>query len=154
METVTVSEKLKTLAKDLRKDFPRSPRETLAGYVLAARALDKCRAKLCGIHGAYKFNQRLDRMFFDFTGIDAEAFEAYVATGADDEEVAAWIRENSRIKERAEIVTWNNRMRSLQIRDLPDSLQEYIEDYVEQNVPKHRPIYAFFDMFDLEEGRL
>jgi hypothetical protein len=35
---------LEVLAKDLSKDFPRSPRETLAGYVLAGRTLDKCRA--------------------------------------------------------------------------------------------------------------
>jgi Domain of unknown function (DUF5069) len=38
-------EKVKLLARDLRngKTFPRSPRETLGGYVLAARAVDKCR---------------------------------------------------------------------------------------------------------------
>ena len=30
--------------KLLAKDYPRSPRETLAGYVIAARMLDKCRA--------------------------------------------------------------------------------------------------------------
>jgi 50S ribosomal subunit-associated GTPase HflX len=43
-------EKVKLLARDLRneKEFPRSPRETLAGYVLAAHALDKCRADLVG----------------------------------------------------------------------------------------------------------
>jgi hypothetical protein len=38
--------KVKNLARDLSKDFPRSPRETLAGYVIAARTLDKCRAAL------------------------------------------------------------------------------------------------------------
>jgi hypothetical protein len=41
-------EKVKLLARDLRngKEFPRSPREALAGYVLTARAVDKCRAVL------------------------------------------------------------------------------------------------------------
>ena len=36
-------ERVKLLARDLRdgKEFPRSPRATLAGYVLAARAVDK-----------------------------------------------------------------------------------------------------------------
>jgi len=35
-------EKVKLLARDLRdgKEFPRSPRATLGGYVLAARAVD------------------------------------------------------------------------------------------------------------------
>ena len=43
---VTPSQKLKLLALDLTKPkiFPRSPRETLGGYVLAGRTLDKCRA--------------------------------------------------------------------------------------------------------------
>ena len=46
-------EKVKLLARDLRggKHFPRSPRATLAGYVLAARAIDKCRAVLLGWEG-------------------------------------------------------------------------------------------------------
>jgi hypothetical protein len=46
-------EKVKLLARDLRdrKEFPRSPRQTLAGYVLAARAVDKCRAVLVGGKG-------------------------------------------------------------------------------------------------------
>jgi len=31
-------------ALDLNTAFPRSPRETVAGYVVAGRVLDKCRA--------------------------------------------------------------------------------------------------------------
>ena len=51
-------ETVELLARDLRdgKEFPRSPRETLAGYVLAARALDKCRADLVGWEGEYHSN--------------------------------------------------------------------------------------------------
>ena len=39
---------LNTLAKDLMKEYPRSPHETLGGYVIAARMLDKCRALVNG----------------------------------------------------------------------------------------------------------
>ncbi|MFV1994189.1 MAG: DUF5069 domain-containing protein, partial [Verrucomicrobiales bacterium] len=39
---------LTELALDLRSAFPRSPRATLAGYVIAGRTLDKCRAELAG----------------------------------------------------------------------------------------------------------
>ena len=45
------NQNLKSLAKDLNKDYPRSPREMLAGYVIAARILDKCRAVLAGTAG-------------------------------------------------------------------------------------------------------
>ena len=50
---MSAKEKLQLLAPDLTKNFPRSPRETLAGYVIAARAVDKCRAVLAGTAGEY-----------------------------------------------------------------------------------------------------
>src|SRR5437868_5413801 len=98
-------------ALDLTRTFPRSPRETLAGYVHAARMLDKCRATIAGTAGDYHYNCPLDRFLLDFTGLDAEAFKAFVATGTDDAAVAAWITERSKIKDQGEVVAWNNKMR-------------------------------------------
>ena len=46
-------DKVKHLAKDLRKGYPCSPREKLGGYVIAARCGDKCRAFLLGMNGEY-----------------------------------------------------------------------------------------------------
>jgi len=37
----------------MEKNSPRSPRAKLAGYVLAARAVDKCRAVLLDWQGEY-----------------------------------------------------------------------------------------------------
>ena len=84
-------EKVKLLARDLRngKQFPRSPRETLAGYVLAARAVDKCRAVLVGWQGEYHSNCPLDQRWLKFAEIYYAAFRQFVATGATDEEIAA-----------------------------------------------------------------
>ena len=48
-------EKLQTLARDLRKTPPRSPREKLGGFVIAARMVDKARADLLGTNGEYNF---------------------------------------------------------------------------------------------------
>ncbi|MGD1089888.1 MAG: DUF5069 domain-containing protein, partial [Verrucomicrobiota bacterium] len=56
-------------AKDLTKEYPRSPRVTLAGYVIAARMLDKCRAAISGTLGEYHFDCPLDRYFLQFAGI-------------------------------------------------------------------------------------
>ena len=47
---------VRALARNLAKDYPRSPRETLCGYVIAARTLDKCRASLAGTAGEYHFD--------------------------------------------------------------------------------------------------
>ena len=49
------TDKLKQLARDLRKTPPHSPRDTLGGFVIAARMLDKARADLLGINGEYNF---------------------------------------------------------------------------------------------------
>jgi hypothetical protein len=77
-------EKVKLLACDLRngKEFPRSPRETVGGYVLAARAVDKCRAVLVGWQGEYHSNCPLDHRWLKFAEIDHHAYRSFVATGA------------------------------------------------------------------------
>jgi hypothetical protein len=151
--THVISEKLKDLAPDLTQVPPRSPRETLAGYIIAPRILDKCRAELTGTLGEYWFNKFMDRLFFDFTGIDAQAFQAFVATGATDEEVAEWIGQQAQPRETVEIVKWNNQLRYATLQDLPEDIQLFLDGFVVK-LPTHRPVYHVFDIFDLDEGRL
>lgn len=147
-------DKVKLLAKDLTKDAPRSARSTLGGYVIAARTLDKCRAVLAGSQGEYHFDCPLDNFFLGFTEIKADDFKDFVATGATDDAVAEWITAHARKREREEIVAWNNDLRYKRICDLPSELQVYMEDYIPENLPKHRPVYVLFDVYDIEEGRL
>lgn len=146
--------KVRQITKDLAKDYPRSPRETLAGYVIAARMLDKCRASVCGTLGEYHFDCPLDRCFLDFAGIKAGELKEHVASGASDDEVAEWITNHATSRPRIEIVRWNNKMRELRISDLPDGPQEFLEDYIPKCVPKGRPVYCWFDVYDLEEKRI
>lgn len=149
-------EKVKQLAPDLRdgKNFPRSPRATLAGYVLAARALDKCRAVLAGCQGEYHSNCPLDQRWLKFAQIDYDAFRDFVATGASDAEVATWINEHDGNRSRAEIIAWNNMERELRLSELPPQLQEFLEDYIAKFVPPDRPVYRWYDVYDLEERRI
>jgi Domain of unknown function (DUF5069) len=149
-----MNEKLKLLAKDLTRTFPRSPRETLGGYVIAGRALDKCRAVLAETAGEYHFDCPLDRQFFDFTGIDSNAFKSFVADGATDAEVADWIGQHSKVNDRSEVVIWNNKLRHTRPCDMPAELQIFLEDYIAQFVPRNRPVYVWFDVYDLEEQRI
>lgn len=102
-------EKVRKLARDLRGDreSPRRPRETLAGYALAARALDKCRADLVGWEGEYYSGCPLDQRWLSFAGIDYDAFRSYVASGATDEEVAQWIGQHAKKRSSTEIEEWN-----------------------------------------------
>ncbi len=147
-------EKLKLLAPDLSRDYPRSPRATLAGYVIAARMLDKCRAVLAGTAGEYHFNCPLDRQLLDFTGLNADQFKDFVATGATDAEVADWITQHSKVQAEADRVVWNNQLRHTRPCDMPPELQVFLEGYIPQQVPRNRPVYVWFDVYDLEEQRI
>ena len=148
------SEKLTLLAKDLTKEFPSSPRVTLAGYVIAQRCLDKCRSVLASTAGEYHSGCPLDLMWLEFAGISYDDFKAFVATGATDKEVEAFIIEKAKARPRIEIIKWNNEFRYKRISELPDALQEYMEDYIPANLRKNRPVYAFFDVYDIEEQRI
>jgi Domain of unknown function (DUF5069) len=154
MSTATVSDKVKALSLDLTKTPPSSPRKLLGGYVLAARALDKCRADLNGTIGEYDFDCPLDNIFFGFAGIKGADFKAFVATGASDEEVGAWIKANALQKEREEVVLWNNKLRYKTLDQLEPRMQLFFEDYIPQNLPEGRVVNFFFDVFDIEEKRL
>ena len=140
---------------DLTTNFPRSPRETLGGFVIATRTLDKCRAVLAGTAGEYHFDCPLDQMFFDFAGLTADAFKAQVATGADDAAMATWISENTTVKDDATRIQWNNDFRYKRISEMPIELQVFLEGYIEEFIkPKGKTIYVWFDVYDIEEGRI
>lgn len=97
---MNISEKVKELARDLTREEPRSPYEELGGEQYAARTLDKCRATLAGCAGEYQFGCPMDQHFFGETGINANDFKEFVATGATDEEVAEWISKHSKTSPR------------------------------------------------------
>ena len=149
-------EKVKLLARDLRegKQFPRSPRDTLGGYVLAARAVDKCRGVLVGWGGEYHSNCPLDQIWLKFAEIDYDAFRAFVASGATDDEIDAWIPKHAKKRPQVEIIIWNNKHRDLRLSDLPAETQEYMEKYIKQFIPRNRIVYHWFDVYDIEEERL
>ena len=140
-------------APDLSVSFPRSPRETLGGFVVAARTLDKCRAAIAGTLGEYHFDCPLDNFLFDFVGIDAGAFRAKVETGAPDEEIGRWLAESAG-KENREVVQWNNDMRYKRINEMPIELQEFLEGYIPEVIPEGRVVYYWFDVYDIEEERI
>jgi hypothetical protein len=95
-------------APDLTKVAPRSPRASLGKFgALAARMVDKCRAEIVGTSGDYHYNCPLDQQFFRFTQIDPTALKAFVATGASDSEIAAWLEEHSAVREPNRIRSWS-----------------------------------------------
>lgn len=151
----TALDKVRKLALDLRQSYPRSPREKLGGYVIAARCADKCRAFLLGLNGDYNYWPcSLAGQWFSFAGITHEQFKDVVATGATDEELATWITGASKVKNADDVLKWNNAMRDMRLSDMSLQAQQYLEEYIPTFVPNHRPVYVWFDVYDLEEKRL
>ena len=143
-----------TNAPDLSKQFPRSPRVVLGGHIIAARTLDKCRAVIAGSNGEYHYDCPLDNFFFDFTGISGDDFKAFVETGADDDAVGKWIEENSKDNSKEEVILWNNSLRYKRISEMPEELQVFIEGYIAEFIPEDKIVYHWFDIYDIEEGRI
>ena len=88
------TENLRALASDLNRVPPRSPYAFLGEDfpVVAARLVDKCRAELLGQSGSYRYDCPLDRMFFAACGLEAGPPQEFIATGADDNELAVWMK--------------------------------------------------------------
>lgn len=146
--------KLSELALDLSQTPPRSPRATVGGYVVAGRTLDKCRSELNESLGEYHYDCPLDNLFFEFTGITADAFREFVATGATDDEVGDWIRKESMVNSQQEIIQWNNNLRFKPINQMPIELQEFLEGYIPECLPEGAVVHVWFDVYDIEEGRM
>lgn len=92
------SERLRSLVRDLNRIAPRSPYATLSPDfpAVAARLVDKCRADLLKLQGEYHYNCPMDQRFFRAVGLEADALREFVATGADDDEVASWMSANAK----------------------------------------------------------
>ena len=80
-------------AKDLTKEFPRSPLEELDGLPWLPRLIDKVRALQAGKHGDYTpYPCGGDRHFLGVVGVDADELKALIYSGADDIEIARWVK--------------------------------------------------------------
>ena len=148
-------DKLQPLTKDLRKEPPRSPREMVGGYVILGRCLDKGRADLLGINGEYNYWYcSLCAQLEEFTGMDHAVMKEFIATGATDDEVGECFKAQSKIKDPMAVIRWNNKMRGMRLSEMPDEAQEYLEKYIRETLPSFPPVYVWFDVYDVEEGRL
>ena len=115
------------IAPDLTKQAPRSPRERLAGFVIAKRAVDKCRASLAGTLGEYHYDCPLDNMLFSFKGITGEQFKTAVQASTNYEDIGAWLLTNGTAKTPAEIKMWSDQTEASSPMKNPEKRSYFIE---------------------------
>lgn len=96
------------IAKDLSKEPARSPCIRVGGYAILARMADKGRASLNGTAGEYHFDCPVDNMLFGFKGVKGAEVEPVLASGASDEQVAAWLNAHGTPKTPAEVKAWSD----------------------------------------------
>lgn len=115
------------IVRDLSKQAPHSPRERVGGFVIASRAVDKCRAVLAGTPGEYHYDCPLDNRLFGFKGITGEQFKTAVQASKNYEDVGAWLQANGIAKTPAEIKTWSDEMEAGSPMKNPERRAYFIE---------------------------
>jgi len=136
---------------DLRKNFPRSMRVKMEGYVHLARMIDKCRAVLAGTEGEYIYPCPMDERLMEFAGITAKEFTATVKANPTDEGVVQWFRKTAKPHTPAELNEWNEMM--LKRGPSTPEKQEYFNKLRDAIDPSRTDLTAWADVQDLEEGR-
>jgi hypothetical protein len=94
--------------RNLTKQAPHSPRERTAGFAIASRTIDKCRASIAGTPGEYHYDCPLDNMLFSFKGINGGQFKTAVQAAKNYEDIGTWLQTNGTMKTAAEIKTWSD----------------------------------------------
>ena len=137
---------------DLTKEFPRSPRERLAGLNMLARTIDKARAKQAGSLGPYIFDCSMDRRLFEALRTDGDEFFAVVTETEDDARVVSWLSRTGHLPTgavldalNADIDAWGPKT---------DDSRARFERQREEIAPERRDVRTWTDLIDLEEGRL
>ena len=136
---------------DLRKEFPRSMREKLAGYVHLARMIDKCRAVLAGTEGEYIYPCPMDERLLEYAGITAEQFTAAVKANPIDAGVVRWFTQAAAPHPPDELEKWNQKLLA-RGPSSPESAEKF-RKYRDAVDPSRTDITAWSDLQDLEEGR-
>ena len=135
---------------------PRSPRETMAGWVYLPRFVDKIRLSLAGrLHPDYQQNfarRGFDAQWLKAAGLEADAFIAVVKSTLTDGEVADWVQHHVR-KSDAEKASFNQFILNHGREEDPE-LRARLKMRKEQSGLGHRDdITSFVDYIDADEKR-
>jgi hypothetical protein len=136
---------------DLRAQFPRSPREKLAGYVHLARMTDKCRATLAGTQGEYKYPCPMDQRLLDFAGITAEQFTTAVRSAKNDQALTEWFTQAATPHSSDDIARWNQTF--LTWEPDTDEKRTYFNKLRDAADPSRTDITTWADLLDVDEKR-
>ena len=135
--------------RDLTKQAPQSPRERIAGFAIASRTADKCRASIAGTLGEYHYDCPLDNMLFSFKGINGGQFKTAVQSAKNYEDVGTWLQANGTKKTSAEIKAWSDEMEASSPMKNPEKRGHFIENCTKLGLdPKKSTTFDWLDADD------
>ena len=136
--------------------YPRSPRETMCGWMHLPRFIDKIRLHLAGKLAAdYQpnFCKGFDGLWLETAGVDAKEFIEVVRRSITDGEVCDWVRNHVK---KSDEVKAAHRERMLNYPKPDDAeMQARLKMRKDQAGAAHRDdIRTFVDVIDVDEKRL
>lgn len=141
----------------MNSTFPRSPRETLGGYVFLPRLIDKVRLHAKDLLSSEYTGNLLrpglttDGRFLSFTGLDGEELRKIILSSDSDTDVLAWVRQHALPKSDQEIQQWIKEIDAFR----PDSRLAQMRINMYPDLAKKMDVsnLSIFDLIDLDEGR-
>jgi hypothetical protein len=136
--------------------YPRSPRETMNGWMHLPRFVDKIRLHFAEkLHQDYQpnFCKGFDGLWLETAGVEAERFIEVVRQSVTDGEVCDWVRQNAN---KPESIKTAHRERMLNYPKSDDAeMQARLRMRKEQAGLAHRDdIRSFVDFIDADEKRI
>lgn len=135
--------------------FPRSPRETMAGWVYLPRFIDKIRLHLAGrLSADYQenFTKGFDEAWLKAAGVEAPTIIEVVRQSLTDGEVCDWVRQNVGVGDAAR-EAFNRYVLNRGTED--DQIRARLAWRKEQAGLSHRnDVLTFVDFIDADEKRL
>ena len=135
--------------------YPRSPRETMDGWVYLPRFVDKIRLHLAGkLHPDYQenFTKGFDGAWLRAAGVSAEQFIEVVRNSIADGQVCDWVHKNVK-KSDAEKAAFRNHVLNRGTED--EEIKARLKMRKEQAGLAHRDdIKVFVDFIDADEKRI
>lgn len=138
--------------------FPRSPRETMAGWIYLPRLIDKIRLNLAGkLHEDYQpnfMNRGFDAKWFETTGVNPDEFTARVAASDTDGQLADWVCDNVLVGDEIR-ESFNTSVASYGSDESDTDLRARLAQRKEDaGMAERNDIQCFVDFIDADEGRI
>lgn len=136
--------------------YPRSPRETMCGWMHLPRFVDKIRLHLAGkLHPDYQANfcKGFDGVWLERAGVDAQTFIEVVRNSITDGQVCDWVRTHVK-KSEADIAAHRDRMLNYPKKDDPEMQARLKMRKENAGLARRDDILTFVDFIDADEKRL